>query len=165
VVTSPVLSRGPAAALLTLAAGLTGCSSASGNDTRATVPAAPSSATVAGPAPVLASATLTDDVDPAAGTWSTTWQACFEPLPGEEDPERWEVQAVTAEGVSPRIEELPGSCVGLQLAQGPGAAPADDPGRTAALADAASLAYRARAVRADGSVTPWSEPVVAGSVG
>ena len=82
-------SRGPAAALLTLAAGLTGCSSASGDELRATVPAAPSSATVAGPAPVLASATLTDDVDPAAGTWSTTWQACFEPLPGEEDPERW----------------------------------------------------------------------------
>jgi hypothetical protein len=52
-VTPLLLSRGPAAALLTLAAGLTGCSSASGNDTRATVPAAPSSATVAGPAPVL----------------------------------------------------------------------------------------------------------------
>jgi hypothetical protein len=165
VVTPLLLSRGPAAALLTLAAGLTGCSSASGDEQRTTVPAAPSSATVAGPAPVLASATLTDDVDPAAGTWSTTWEACFEPLPGEEDPERWEVQTVTAEGVSPRIEELPGSCVGLQLAQGPGAAPADDPGRTAALADAASLAYRARAVRADGSVTPWSEPVVAGGVG
>ena len=159
-----LLPRGPAAALLTLAAGLTGCSSASGDEQRAALPAAPSSATVAGPAPVLASATLTDDVDTAAGTWSTTWEVCFEPLPGAEGPERWEVQSVTSEGVSPRIEELPGSCVGLQLAQGPGAAPADDPGRTAALADAASLAYRARAVRADGSVTPWGEPVVAGSV-
>ena len=154
----------PAAALLALAAGLTGCSSGGEVGTALGAAAAPSSATVAGPAPVLASATTTDDVDTAAGTWTTTWEACFEPLPGERDTERWEVQAVTAEGVSPRIEELPGSCVGLQLAQGPGA-PADDPGRTAALADAASLAYRARAVRADGSVTPWSEPVVAGSVG
>ena len=163
--TSIVLSRGPAAALLTLAAGLTGCSSAIGDEQRATVPTAPSPATVAGPAPVLASATLTDDVDPAAGTWSTTWLACFELLPGAEDLERWEVQAVTAEGVSPRIEELPGRCVELRLAQGPGTAPADDPGRTAALADAASLGYQARGVRADGSVTPWSEPVVAGSVG
>jgi hypothetical protein len=156
VVTSIVLSRGPAAALLTLAAGLTGCSSASEDEP----PAA-----LAGPAPVLASATLTDDVDPAAGTWSTTWEACFELLPGAEDLERWEVRAVTAEGVSPRIEELPGRCVELRLAQGPGTAPADDPGRTAALADAASLGYQARGVRADGSVTPWSEPVVAGSVG
>ena len=147
-------SRSRAAALLPLAAALTGCSSA----------AALSSATVAGPAPVLASATLTDDVDPAAGTWSTTWQACFEPPPGEEDPERWEVRAVTVEGVSPRVEELPDRCVELLLAQGPGTAPAADPGRTAALADAGSLAYRARGVRADGSVTPWSEPVVAGSV-
>jgi hypothetical protein len=155
VVTTLARSRGPAAALLTLAAGLTGCSPA----------AAPSPATVAGPAPVLASATLTDDVDPAAGTWSTTWEACFRPPPGEEDPERWEVRAVTVEGVSPRVDELPGSCVELQLAQGPGTAPADDPGRTAALADAASLAHQARGVHADGSVTPWSEPVVAGTVG
>src|SRR3712207_334592 len=155
-VTSIVLSRGPAAALLTLAAGLTGCSSASEDETPATL---------AGPAPVLTSATLTDDVDPAADTWSTTWEACFELLPGAEDLERWEVRAVTAEGVSPRIEELRGRCVELQLAQGPGTAPADDPGRTAALADAASLGYQARGVRADGSVTPWSEPVVAGSTG
>ena len=155
-VTSFVLSRGPAAALLTLAAGLTGCSSASEDETPATL---------AGPAPVLASATLTDDVDPAAGTWSTTWAACFSPPPGEADPERWEVRAVTVEGVSPRIQELPGSCVELQLAQGRGTVPADDPGRTAALADAASLAHQARGVRADGSVTPWSEPVVAGSAG
>ncbi|MGY1762809.1 hypothetical protein ACI79G_17050 [Geodermatophilus sp. SYSU D00779] len=154
--TSLVLCRGPAAALLTLAAGLTGCSSASEDGTPGTL---------AGPAPVLASASLTDDVDPAAGSWSTTWEACFDPSPGEEDLERWEVRAVTAEGVSPRVEELPGRCVELQLAQGPGTAPADDPGRTAALADAASLGYQARGVRPDGSVTPWSEPVVAGSVG
>jgi hypothetical protein len=156
VVTPLPRSAGPAAALLALAAGLAGCSSST--DEAATP------GTGAGPAPVLASATLTDDVDAAAGTWSTTWEACFAPLPGEEDIERWEVQAVTTEGVSPRVEQLPGECIELQLAQGPGTTPADDPGRTAALADAGSLAYRARGVRADGSGTPWSDPVVAGSV-
>ena len=150
--------RGPAAALVTLAAGLSGCSSAGGTET------AGMAGTVAGPAPVLASATLTDDVDPAARTWSTTWEACFAPLPGEEDIARWEVQVVTAEGVSPRVQQLPGECVELQLAQGPGTTPATDPGRVAALADAGSLGYQARGVRADGSVTPWSDPVVAGSV-
>jgi hypothetical protein len=62
------------------------------------------------------------------------------------------------------VEQLPAECVQLQLARGSGAAPADDPGRIAALADAAALAYQARGVRADGSVTPWSEPVVAGTV-
>ncbi|WP_157937046.1 hypothetical protein [Geodermatophilus chilensis] len=71
---------------------------------------------------------------------------------------------VTSEGVSPRVEELPGECVDLQLAQGRGTAPADDPGRTAALVDAASLAYQARGVRADGSVTPWGDAVVVGTV-
>lgn len=160
--TSLVRSGGPAAALVALAAGLTGCSSPTGTEVSGTE--AEMSSVVAGPAPVLASATLTDDVDAAGGTWTTTWEACFAPLPGEEDIERWEVQAVTAEGVSPRVEQLPGECVDLQLAQGPGTAPAEDPGRTAALADAGSLAYQARGVRADGSVTPWSDPVVAGSV-
>ena len=153
---TPLLRPGaPAATLLALAAGLAGCSSSTDE---AEMPG-----TGAGPAPVLASATLTDDVDVAAGTWSTTWEACFAPLPGE-DIERWEAQAVTTEGVSPRVEQLPGECIELQLAQGRGTTPADDPGRTAALADAGSLAYRARGVRADGSGTPWSDPVVAGSV-
>ena len=145
---------GPAAALLALAAGLAGCSSGA-----AVEPAAAPATT--GSAPTLASATLTDDVDAAGGTWSTTWVACFEPAGGVE---RWEVQAVTAEGVSPRVEQLPAECLDLQLAQGRGTTPADDPGRTAALADAGSLAYQARGVRADGSVTPWSDPVVAGTV-
>ena len=71
---------------------------------------------------------------------------------------------VTAQGVSPRIEPLPGECVELQLAQGEGTAPADTPGRVAAPADAGSLAYQAHGVRADGSVTPWSDPVVVGGL-
>ena len=163
--TSLVLSRGPAAAVLILAAGLTGCSSGSGEEMPAPVAAAPSSATVAGPAPVLASATTTDDVDAAAGTWSTTWEACFEPLPGEEDLERWEVRTLTSEGTSPQVDQLDDECLDLQVAQGTGNTPEDDPARLAALSDATRLAYQVRGVRADDSVTPWSESVVAGSVG
>ena len=146
--------------LLALAAGLTGCSTG----TPGTASVTPSGPTVAGPAPVLASATLTDDVDPAAGTWSTAWEACFAALTGEGDLERWEVQVITAEGVSPRVQRLPGQCLELLLAQGQGTTPHDAPARVAALADAASLAYRARGVRADGTVTPWTDPVAAGSV-
>ncbi len=163
--TSLGLSRGPAAAVLTLAAGLIGCSSGSEDEVRAPLAAAPSSATVAGPAPVLASATTTDDVDAAAGTWSTTWEACFAPLPGEEDLERWEVRTLTSEGTSPQIERLDDECIALQVAQGIGTEPEDDPARLAALSDAARLAYQVRGARADRSVTPWSEPVVAGSAG
>ncbi|ADB75673.1 hypothetical protein [Geodermatophilus obscurus] len=155
----------PAAALLALAAGLTGCSSGGEAETALGAAAAPSSATVAGPAPVLASATTTDDVDTAAGTWSTTWEACFEPLPGEEDLERWEVQTLTSEGTSPQIEQLDDGCIELQVAQGIGTTPGDDPARLAALSDAARLTYQVRGVRADGSVTPWSASVAAGSVG
>jgi hypothetical protein len=163
VVTSYRCSAGPVAALLALAAGLTGCS-AGGEGTPATPATAAAEPTaVPGAAPMLSSATLVDDVDPAVGTWSTTWTACFAP-PGDPAVVRWEVQTVTAEGVSPRVRELSGGCIDLQLAQGRGTAPVDDPGRTAALADAGSLAYRVRAVRADGSATPWTDPVVVGTV-
>jgi hypothetical protein len=165
VVTPLLRPARPAAALLALAAGLTGCSSGGEAETALGAAAAPSSATVAGPAPVLASATTTDDVDTAAGTWTTTWEACFEPLPGEEDLERWEVRTLTSEGTSPQIEQLDDECIELQVAQGIGTTPGDDPARLAALSDAARLAYQVRGVRADGSVTPWSESVAAGSVG
>ncbi len=151
------------AALLALAAGLAGCSAGGAGTPAAPATAAAETTAVTGAAPVLASATLVDDVDPAAGTWSTTWQACFAPA-GDEAVAGWEVRTVTAEGVAPRVRELTGGCIDLQLAQGRGTAPADDPGRTAALADAGSLAYRVRAVRADGSATPWTDPVVVGTV-
>jgi hypothetical protein len=157
-------SAAPVAALLALAAGPTGCSAGEAGTPAAPATAAAGTTTVAGAAPVLVSATLVDDVDPAVGKWSTTWEACFAPA-RDEAVAGWEVQTVTAEGVSPQVRELTGSCIDLQLAQGRGTAPVEDPGRSAALADAGALAYRVRAMRADGSATPWSEPVVAGSTG
>jgi hypothetical protein len=163
VVTSFHRWAAPVAALVALAAGLPGCSAGEVGTPAAPATAAAETVAVAGAAPVLVSATLVDDVDPAVGTWSTTWTACFAPA-GDPAVVRWEVQTVTAEGVSPRVRELSGGCIDLQLAQGRGTAPVDDPGRTAALADAGSLAYRVRAVRADGSATPWTDPVVVGTV-
>ncbi|MFD2092442.1 hypothetical protein [Blastococcus deserti] len=156
-------SGGPAAALVALAAGLTGCGAGG-------TPAAPahssaaagtSSTRVEGSAPTLVSATSTDDVDAAAGSWSTTWKACFAPVDGAAVV-GWQVQTLTSEGTSPRIEQLPGPCVELQVAHGTGT-PADGPARIAALSDAASLVYRVRAERTDGSVTPWTGPVAAGT--
>ena len=119
--------------------------------------------TATGATPALTSASVADDVDVTAGTWSTTWTACFSSGTGDAEMDHWEVQAVTSEGTSPRIRTLDRDCVELQLAQGSGS-PEGDPGRLAALSDAADLAYRARGVREDGTVTPWTDPVPAGSV-
>jgi hypothetical protein len=162
-VTSFPRSPGPVAALLALAAGLAGCSAGGAGTPAAPATAAAGTTAVTGAAPVLASAALVDDVDPAVGTWSTTWEACFAPA-GNEAVASWEVQTVTAEGIAPRVRGLTGRCIDLQLAQGRGTAPVDDPGRTAALADAGSLAYQVRGVRADGSATPWTDPVVVGTI-
>ena len=150
---------GSAAALLALAAGLSGCTSGP----QPPRPVTGTSPVVTGTAPTVASAALADEVDVGAGTWRTTWRACFAPATDDEAVVGWEVQPVTAEGASPRVQGLPGGCVELAVGTGLGS-PDDDPARTAALADAASLGYRARAVRSDGTVTPWTEPVAVGSI-
>ncbi|MCV2491513.1 hypothetical protein OF117_19385 [Geodermatophilus sp. YIM 151500] len=159
----------PVVALLVLATGLCGC--ATGHPPSATGPTAPSSTPPppgvpsspgTGAAPSLASAALVDEVT-ADGGWSTVWRACFAPGSGDDAVARWEVHAVTTEGASPDVADLPAdACIQLHLARGSGV-PADDAGRAAAIADAAALAYRVRAVRTDGTVTPWSAPCRVGT--
>jgi hypothetical protein len=145
------------AALLALAAGLTGCSAAepSADDAPA------SSAAQRGPAPALVAATLSDKVNAANGTWSTTWQACFATGPGGGSV-AWQAQTLTSEGAVPGVDSLDDECLELQVATGVGD-PADDPTREASLADAVRLVYQVRVVHPDGTVSPWSEPVAAGT--
>jgi hypothetical protein len=157
---------GIAAVLVGLAVALTGCSSSSIAEPS---PAASSRADPAesGPAPKLLTASLHDTVipqDDGRVSWTTTWRACFGPGPG--DPAEvvgWQTQAVTSEGVSPEARDQSGGCVDLDIATGTDGTDAGMPGRDNQLSDAQALAYRARAVHADGTVTPWTEPVRVGT--
>jgi hypothetical protein len=145
------------AALLALAAGLTGCSVAGPSADEAPAP----SAAQQGPAPTLVAARLSDQVNAANGTWSTTWEACFATGSGGGSV-TWQAQTLTSEGAVPGVDVLDDQCLELQVATGVGE-PDDDPTREASLADAVRLVYQVRAVHPDGTVSPWSEPVAAGT--
>ena len=155
-----------AAGLVGLAVALTGCTSSSvaGPFSSATSGADP---TQSGPAPELLTASLHDTViphDDGLVSWTTTWRACFGPGPGDRgEVVGWETQAVTSEGTSPEAADLAGGCIDLDVATGTNDADADMPGRDIQLSDAQALAYRVRAVHADDTVTPWTEPVRVGS--
>jgi hypothetical protein len=157
---------GIAAGLVGLAVALTGCSSSS---VAGPSPPATSGAGSAqsGPAPQLLSASLHDTViphDDGLVSWTTTWRACFGPGPGDRgEVIGWQTQAVTSEGTSPEAVDLPGGCVDLDVATGTNDADAGTPGRDIQLSDAQALAYRVRAVHADDTVTPWTEPVRVGT--
>jgi len=94
-------------------------------------------------------------------SWTTTWRACFEQDGG--DPTRLEAQAVTTEGSGTSLRKLEGQCLELDIARGVNDAAAGMLGRDIQLAEASTLAYRVRAVRDDGTVTPWTEPIRVGA--
>jgi hypothetical protein len=112
------------------------------------------------------SAGLDDTVVPRPGgqvAWTTTWRACFGPGGDGREVVAWQAQAVTSEGSSPVADELPGGCLDLEVATGVNAEEAGMPGREIQLSDAQALAYRVRAVHADGTVSPWTDPVRVGT--
>jgi len=154
----------PAAFLASVVA-LAGCSSAGELPAAAssTASSSPAERPVAGEPVRLVSATLEDAVVPRDDgriRWTTTWRACFVPAGGVAAPVvRWEAQLVTPEGASPELEELPDGCVDLDVATGVNAAGAGLLHREVQLSDAASLAYRVRAVGTDGTAPPWTDPV------
>lgn len=94
-------------------------------------------------------------------SWSTTWRVCF--APDRADTTRMEAQAVTSEGSGTSLRELEGRCLNLEVARGENDAGAGMRGRDAQLAEAAALAYRVRAMHGDGTVTPWTAPIPAGT--
>ncbi|MBM7804598.1 hypothetical protein JOD57_000435 [Geodermatophilus bullaregiensis] len=166
---TPGRPAGAAAALLVLAVALAGCTSAevppgtASPTTSAATSSAPAGPAVAGEPVRLVSATLEDTVVPADDgriSWTTTWRACFAPAEGSPaELARWEARLVTPEGASPQLEVLPDGCVDLEVATGVNPADRGLLNREIQLSDAAGLAYRVRAVGADGTATPWTGPV------
>jgi hypothetical protein len=57
------------------------------------------------------------------------------------------------------VQDVADGCVDLVVARGAGAVEEAGTLREVQLVDAAALAYRVRAVRDDGTVSPWTEPV------
>jgi hypothetical protein len=152
------------ATALVVAATLAGCSAGRPS----AVGASSSAPSVSGPPPDLVSAVLEDSSvpqDDGLVSWTTTWRACFQPgLEDTGEVARWEVRAVTTEGSSPEIDELPGGCIDLDVAAGVNATADGMPGREIQLSDAQALAYRVRVVRDDGTVTPWTDVVRVGTL-
>ena len=107
---------------------------------------------------------LDDKITPEPGgqiSWNTTWRVCF--APDRADTPRMVAQAVTSEGSGTSLRALEGGCLKLEVARGQNDAGAGMRGRDTQLAEAAALAYRVRAVHRDGTVTPWTAPIPAGS--
>jgi hypothetical protein len=94
-------------------------------------------------------------------SWTTTWRVCFKP--DRADTTRMEAQAVTPEGSGTSLRKLVDRCLELGVASGRGEPGGAMPGRDTQMAEAAALAYRVRAVHEDGTVTPWTAPIPAGS--
>jgi hypothetical protein len=61
------------------------------------------------------------------------------------------------------VTDLPDGCIDLDVATGVDDAYAGMPSRQVQLVDAQALAYRVRARRGDGTVTPWTDPVRVGT--
>ena len=126
--------------------------------------ATPARTVQAGSAVEMVEARLQDKTTPAPNgriAWSTTWQACF--APDRADTTRMEAQAVTPEGPGTSLRQLEGRCLKLEVARGENDKGAGMSGRDTQLAEAAALAYRVRAVHGDGTVTPWTKPIPAGT--
>ena len=161
------LTRSPssarvAAGSIGLAVALTGCPASAGpTGTTGASPTAPPSES--GRPAALSTAGLVD-AEEADGTrirWTTTWRACFTTHPEDTGAVvGCEAQVGTPEGSSPQVGELPSACVEIDVASG---TDSDRRGREVQLADAQALTYRVRAVHADGTVTPWTEPVRVGT--
>jgi hypothetical protein len=108
-------------------------------------------------------ATLEDKVQPLSReriTWSTYWKLCWKDYPGAVAYER---QAVTSEGVSPKVHRVSNNCFRLKAAGG-------ENHKSFGLLDrdqilgmhSVELSYRVRAVLNDNRVSEWSPMMAAG---
>ena len=151
---------GTTSVLVAVSVALAGCSSGPGPTA---APASP--AQEHGSPPQLLTATLQDAVVPQGDgrvAWTTTWRACFGAR-ADTDVATWQAQVVTAEGTSPEVTDLPDACIDLDVATGVDDAYSGMSSRQIQLSDAQALAYRVRARRGDGTVTPWTDPVRVGT--
>jgi hypothetical protein len=108
-------------------------------------------------------ATLDRDVRRLPGgriVWSTEWRLCWAPRAGAL---AYEVQTLTGEGASGNTARQAGRCLELEVAANENRRAEGYRDERVQVALAASqLAYRVRAVLADGRFTPWSGAYPAG---
>jgi hypothetical protein len=105
-------------------------------------------------------ATLEDQVDDLPGgriRWSTYWRLCWADYPGAGG---YDLQALTSEGASDRLSHQSDRCFSLEVAAGDNLKTQGLLNRNLQLAMRSSmLAYRVRAVLADGQPSEWSKPL------
>ena len=103
-------------------------------------------------------ATLEDQVDDLPDgriKWSTYWRLCWDDYP---EAREYELQALTSEGASKTLEHQSERCYRTEVAAGENAKTQGLLNRDIQLAMRSSmLAYRVRAVLADGQFSEWSK--------
>ena len=108
-------------------------------------------------------ATLKRDVRPLPGAriaWTTRWRLCWH---ASSSARRYELQALTGEGASPRLLSQRGRCFELEVAGGENRRSQGYRLERSQLVQSSSLlAYRVRAVLGGGRVSAWSQPFAAG---
>lgn len=108
-------------------------------------------------------ATLEDEVRDDGDdriAWVTYWKLCWDEYPGAL---RYQLQAMTSEGASPRVRDHVGNCLRLEVARNNNPRELGLHKRDVMLALASGqLAYRIRAVYADGGTSEWSNSVGVG---
>ena len=105
-------------------------------------------------------ATLDDEVQDLPDgqiKWSTYWRLCWGAYAGAG---AYELQALTSEGESDKLQRQSEQCFRLEVAAGENAKSQGLLNRDIQLAMRSSqLAYRVRAVLADGQLSEWSKPL------
>jgi len=92
--------------------------------------------------------------------WSTYWRLCWDDYEGARG---YELQALTAEGASSKLEHQSEHCFRLEVAKGENFKTQGLMNRDLQLATQSSqLAYRVRAVLAGGRASEWSKPLPVG---
>ena len=116
-------------------------------------------ATVSPPVQNL-TAELEDEVHDLSGgeiSWSTYWRLCWANYEGAIE---YELQALTSEGASDKLRHQGERCFRLEVAVGKNPKTQGLLNRDLQLAIRSSeLAYRVRAVLADGTSSEWSKPL------
>jgi hypothetical protein len=92
--------------------------------------------------------------------WTVTWRFCWE---GEPEARAFELAFVSSYGAAKKPLRTAGRCHAIQVARGENDRAQGQPRRELLLSvQAAQLSLRVRALAADGTPGPWSDPVPAG---
>lgn len=108
--------------------------------------------------------TLSDEVKELTGeriNWSTYWQLCWQPYPGAKE---YELQAVTMEGKSSKLERQSDRCLRMQAASNENKKSQGLLNRDLILLmHTVQLGYRVRATLDGNLVSEWSDVMAVGA--